>query len=77
MTHFGNEDDWSQDGSTASISRPLTKLSKLMIVFNFIEHSPGIGLLSHVVKPVLPQIEEDAVAIVKLYIEQKRNLAVR
>ena len=55
MAHFGIEDERSQDGSTASNPRPLTKLSKLMIVFNFIEHSPGIGLLSHVVKPVLPQ----------------------
>ena len=77
MAHFGNEDERSQDGSTASVSRPLTKLSKVMIVFSFIELSPGIGLISHVVKLVFPPIEEDAVAIVKLYIEQKRILAVR
>ena len=47
MAHFGIEDERSQDGSTASNPRPLTKLSKLMIVF-----------------------KEDAVAIVKLYIEK-------
>ncbi|KAK4003671.1 hypothetical protein OUZ56_005427 [Daphnia magna] len=73
MANFGNEDERSQDGSTASISRPLTKHSKVMIVFDFMEHSPGIGLISHVVKPVLPEIEEDAVPLVKMYIEKHRN----
>ena len=48
-----------------------------MILFNFVDHSPGIGLISHVVKPVLPQIEEDAVAMVEMYIKAKRQLAIR
>jgi hypothetical protein len=73
MANFGHEDERSRDGSTASISRPLTKFSKVMIVFDFIEHSPGIGLISHVVKPVLPDIEENAVSLVKMYIEKTRN----
>jgi hypothetical protein len=77
MANFGNEDERSRDGSTASISRPLTKHSKVMIVFDFMEHSPGIGLISHVVKHVLPEIEEDAIPLVKMYIEKKRNLAIR
>lgn len=64
-------------GSTASTSRPLTKDSKLMILFNFTENSPGIGLISHVKKPVLPEIEEDAVAMIQVYIESKRQLAIR
>ena len=40
---------------SASTSQPLTKNSKFMILFNFVDHSPGICLISHVVKPVLPQ----------------------
>ncbi len=34
-------DERSMDGSTASTARPLTKDSKLMVVFDFLEHSPA------------------------------------
>jgi hypothetical protein len=70
-------DERSMDGSTASTARPLTKDSKLMVVFDFLEHSPGIGLISHVVRPVLPEVEEDAVTMINMYIGNKRQLAVR
>ena len=72
---MGYSDIGSMD--SASTSQPLTKNSKFMILFNFVDHSPGIGLISHVVKPVLPQIEEDTVAMVEMYIKAKRQLAIR
>lgn len=66
-----------EENSMEGLSRPLTKNSKLMILFDFVEHAPGIGLLCHVTRPTLPIHEEDAVAMMKIYIETKRHLAVR
>ena len=61
-------DPLSMDGSVASISRPQTKDSRLMVLFDFVEYAPGIGHLSHVIKPQLPESEEDAVSMVTVFI---------
>ena len=67
------DEETSMDGS----KRPLSKDSKLMILFDFIQHAPEIGLISHVTRPTLPTLEEDAVSMMKFYIETNRQLAVR
>ena len=67
----GSENEESQD------SRPLTRDSNLMVLFDFTDFGPGIGLLCNIVKPRLAVAVEDALVLLNTYITSGRKMAIK
>ena len=60
-----------------SMDRLLTVDSNLKVLIDFHDHGPGICLISHVVRPKLPEAAEDAVVLINTYITDKRSVALK